>query len=215
MPRLLRAICVMGIGLCAALPFRRSAPQPPAEREIAQGQPLLLQEDQGSVDLSVVQPVPKKPSGEVRPRAAVTPIGGGEILPDNPQTAATLIADPPQAALLTDPFPPPQGDWTGTTHVLSAGDTLSDLAESYLGSGGRWREILDANRQLLPDPQPLPVGLRILIPARVAPVSAAARTPRPSRSLNLHKATPAHQPLPLSRGESSLVPVVRSPVVLD
>lgn len=49
-----------------------------------------------------------------------------------------------------------------TSHTVVAGDTLSALAASYLGSPHRWPEIASANR--LPDPDALAIGQRLAIP---------------------------------------------------
>lgn len=51
------------------------------------------------------------------------------------------------------------------THVIKAGETLSSIANRYLGSPNRFQEIFDANRQTLADPNRLPLGIAILIPS--------------------------------------------------
>ena len=52
----------------------------------------------------------------------------------------------------------------GRTHVIRAGDTLTGLAARYLGNQGRYEEIYSANRNVLTDPNRLPVGTEIRIP---------------------------------------------------
>jgi len=54
------------------------------------------------------------------------------------------------------------------THVVVDGDTLPSLAERYLGDASRWKEIFDANRDLLFDPDVLPIGSRLRLPAQSA-----------------------------------------------
>lgn len=60
------------------------------------------------------------------------------------------------------------------THVIQPGETLTGLAERYLGSHARFRELYLANRELIADPNRLPVGTAIVIPdakaARAAPI---------------------------------------------
>jgi nucleoid-associated protein YgaU len=51
-----------------------------------------------------------------------------------------------------------------TLHNLTERDTLPNLAATYLGDPGRWREIADAND--LDDPQRLVPGTRLRIPGR-------------------------------------------------
>jgi nucleoid-associated protein YgaU len=52
------------------------------------------------------------------------------------------------------------------THKIVDGDTLPALAERYLGAASRAREIFDANRDLLLDPELLPIGVELKIPPR-------------------------------------------------
>jgi nucleoid-associated protein YgaU len=49
-------------------------------------------------------------------------------------------------------------------HVVEAGDTLSAIALQYYGTASRWREILNANRDVLRDERRLSVGLALKIP---------------------------------------------------
>jgi hypothetical protein len=52
----------------------------------------------------------------------------------------------------------------GRTHVIQAGDTLSGLASKYLGSSARYRELYEANRNVLRSPDDLREGVTIVIP---------------------------------------------------
>lgn len=52
------------------------------------------------------------------------------------------------------------------THVIQSGESLSTIAAQYLGSQGRFQELYDANRDVLTDPNRLPLGTTIVIPAR-------------------------------------------------
>ncbi len=54
------------------------------------------------------------------------------------------------------------------THKIVNGDTLQDLAARYLGSALRAGEIFQANRDVLTDPELLPIGVELKIPARNA-----------------------------------------------
>ena len=53
---------------------------------------------------------------------------------------------------------------TGRTHVIQSGETLSALAFRYLGSSARYREIYEANRNVLRSPDDVREGLSIVIP---------------------------------------------------
>jgi len=66
-------------------------------------------------------------------------------------------------------------------HKIVDGDTLRGLAERYLGSPDRALEIYEANRDLLPSPELLPIGVELKIPPwpRLAPPSSALTPKRP------------------------------------
>jgi len=62
------------------------------------------------------------------------------------------------------PSPAPRQAAKPVTHTIVDGDTLPRLAERYLGDAQRADEIFEANRQRLPSPQLLPIGVKIVIP---------------------------------------------------
>ncbi|RMG32601.1 MAG: LysM peptidoglycan-binding domain-containing protein [Planctomycetota bacterium] len=49
-------------------------------------------------------------------------------------------------------------------HVVRRGETLSEIALRYLGSVARYREIFDANRDVLRDPDSIREGMTLRIP---------------------------------------------------
>ena len=52
------------------------------------------------------------------------------------------------------------------THRIVDGDSLADLAARYLGSALCSGEIFQANRDVLADPELLPIGVELKIPYR-------------------------------------------------
>ncbi|HTI50468.1 MAG TPA: hypothetical protein VL475_05935 [Planctomycetaceae bacterium] len=58
------------------------------------------------------------------------------------------------------------------THVTQPGETLSGLAARYLGSSARYRELYEANRNVLRSPDDLPDGVTLVIPETVKPSGA-------------------------------------------
>ena len=66
------------------------------------------------------------------------------------------------------------------THVIRDGDTLSYLAEKYLGRGDRYREIFEYNRDVLTYPDILPIGARLKIPPPSASVPARSPSHAPA-----------------------------------
>lgn len=90
-----------------------------------------------------------------------------------------------------------QGADSARTHVVKRGDTLWDLAATYLGTGARWREILAVNASIR-GAVALPVGATIRIPGKTASKPqqvAAARPVAPPQSAPPPGA-PAQRPPP-------------------
>lgn len=50
------------------------------------------------------------------------------------------------------------------TYVVRKGDSLSAIAESELGAQDRWRELFEANRDVLDDPDALHAGQVLQLP---------------------------------------------------
>jgi len=53
-------------------------------------------------------------------------------------------------------------------YIISKGETLWELAEKYLGSGERWREIKTENGQIFTESsaQVIPIGRKLIIPKK-------------------------------------------------
>ncbi len=59
----------------------------------------------------------------------------------------------------------PSTDTGPRTHRVMDGDTLATLAERFLGDAARAGELLEANRALISNPELLPIGVELVIPA--------------------------------------------------
>jgi LysM repeat protein len=101
-----------------------------------------------------IPPVPKKKDDAVASDAV--PAENLQWVPDGP---AVKKAVEPQRSV-----PAGSARTPGRTHVIQAGDTLSGLASKYLGSSARYREIYEANRNVLRSPDDLREGVTIVIP---------------------------------------------------
>ena len=58
----------------------------------------------------------------------------------------------------------PYGGGSGQTHTVAKHDTLYSLARAYYNDQRRWRDIYEANRDTLTDPNKIFVGQRLVIP---------------------------------------------------
>ncbi len=52
----------------------------------------------------------------------------------------------------------------GATHTVRAGETLGDIARTYLGSSAAWTRIFEANRNQISDPDRIVPGMVLVIP---------------------------------------------------
>ncbi len=49
-------------------------------------------------------------------------------------------------------------------HIISEGETLSNISQKYYGTANKWQMILDANRDVIKDVNKLKPGTKIIIP---------------------------------------------------
>ncbi len=85
------------------------------------------------------------------------------------QTAAAAKPDPEDvAAARAEPgtSAPPAGEFA--EHTVQFGETLSSIANRYLGSQSRYGLIFEANRDRLTSADRLQVGMKLRIPVRTA-----------------------------------------------
>ncbi len=182
--KLLIVAIVLSVGFGTALLFRRpSEPPAPSLPGAAAGPGLQLREP-GAIHLGppregvaplvpepkgepTPQPVPTAVAAPLRPAALVPPELPGNYLRDAQAGSRPLRHD---SAMLDDalhtalPIEPTHPVARQRTHRVVDGDTLSRLALRYLGSADRFVEIYEANRDVLPEPDVLPIGVQLKIP---------------------------------------------------
>lgn len=90
------------------------------------------------------------------PLTATTPSTAPASTTRTPVAATTQTTRSQQRAAAT----PAQS----TTYVVEAGDTLSRISSKVYGTPGRWQDIFQANRDVLPSPHALKVGQTLKIP---------------------------------------------------
>jgi LysM repeat protein len=106
-----------------------------------------------------VEPAAAQPTSQPAPGAS------------QPQPAGTAVLTPPPAAAVTPAAPTalakPNTPAAGTAreYVIKEGDSFWKIAASQLGSGIRYKEILELNPNLSPD-KPLVVGTKIKLPPK-------------------------------------------------
>lgn len=114
------------------------SPPLPAEKGATVLKPIVQKPAEG---LTPPPDLPKSYAAGTQQGTSRWGISMGQVLPE---TARTV--------------PPP------LKHRIVDGDSLSSLAERYLGSADRAMEIFEANREKLTDPRILPIGVELRIP---------------------------------------------------
>jgi nucleoid-associated protein YgaU len=168
--RLLIAATVMFVGLGMALFFRHS----PAENALpipVESDPLVLRKQPDPRNFAVTQspvtpqPQPAAPAEPRRSSATiVTPADQPAPPPELPKNypSSTQAASTRWGASLREMLPETAS--APPTHKIIDGDSLALLAERYLGSASRAMEIYEANRNVLAQPEILPIGEVLKIP---------------------------------------------------
>jgi peptidoglycan/xylan/chitin deacetylase (PgdA/CDA1 family) len=103
----------------------------------------------------------------------------------------------------------PASPGRNATYTIHAKDTLGSVARAKLGDAKRWTEIAALNKDILPDPNRLPVGMTIELPP-VNPAQAPAQPP-PVKGLFWPERFPGKAALTFDDGPHP----VNTPKVLD
>lgn len=107
----------------------------------------------------------------VEPESSPIAHSAPEPTPTAPQNVATV----PPAAPVRPATPQPTAPAPGRTsppapaggvrkHVVGKGDTLMSLAQRYYGNRSRWRDIAEANKDVLKNKDGLRIGMELKIP---------------------------------------------------
>ena len=88
--------------------------------------------------------------------ALMIPVGAEETLDAKP----ILIAPRPTSGLLIAPNPAA----TERTYKVVEGDCLWSIARVQLGSGARWKEIYELNKDLIRNPELIYIGQLLKLP---------------------------------------------------
>lgn len=125
--------------------------------------------DAAESELTRLNRTPAATEPAVSSPSALSPSPSSPSLPVSASpasAAATLapVATSAPAAASAIPAGEPGGTPLMRMHTLAAGDTLAKLSLQYYGTTARWREILEANRDILHDERSLIVGRVLRIP---------------------------------------------------
>ncbi|PTY06280.1 peptidoglycan-binding protein [Opitutaceae bacterium EW11] len=130
-------------------------------------------ESTGPAYASEGSPVSAAPGGDATETAPALPPPSRSAVTTPVQTVPLATAAPapkPAQAAATTPTrtattPPAASANAARRHVIAKGDTLYSLAQRYYGNRSRWRDIFEANRDVLRSKDdPLRIGQELKIP---------------------------------------------------
>jgi len=167
------ASCVLLGGVVVALVFPHQSPSAKPATPGCSDQLVLRQQMGPQTARKAEPPRPQDssdpPAATQRATTILTPLDGGQpppaLAPDYPRTETAIPSRWGDSVGIRLPEarhadPPVQ------SHKITDGDTLDLLAERYLGSADRSMEIYEANRDVLPSPDLLPIGTLLRMPPR-------------------------------------------------
>lgn len=156
--------------------FARSLPAQPLESQAArlelmgridelQKENLQLKEDLAKLHQGGVVPVRDSDSAAPPPAesAPTRPVKRSPLFNPPGGAAGAVQATPPATGQPANPptKPPPT---VGRRHVVTQGETLYKIALLYYGSGSKWPQILEANRDVLRNENAVRAGMELKIP---------------------------------------------------
>lgn len=81
------------------------------------------------------------------------------VIPPDPDRPVASAA--PRMQIPAEASPPAE---RVKTHVVVAGDNLARISQRYYGTERHWSKLFEANKDRLPSPHVLPVGVELVIP---------------------------------------------------
>lgn len=101
---------------------------------------------------------------------------------DKTKTEAAAADVKPANAKPAETAKTPEGKTGEPTYTVKANDSFYSIARSVLGSGDRWRELQQLNKDLCPDPSDLRPGMKLRLPSSKTETTPAAEEKTKARS---------------------------------
>lgn len=149
-------------------PLGVGMPQPDLTDVVAR---LQKENDELRAELAAAraaQPAPARPA----PDTAVAPEPAPSPPSESPVSVAPRITEEaPPPVITRAPFAPaprtapaPSKAANGRAHTVVKGDTLYNISQRYYGTPSKWRDIYNANRDLMKSQNDLKIGTQLKIP---------------------------------------------------
>jgi hypothetical protein len=166
------ALCVLLGGACAALLFHHDRPRPVVPETIADEELLFRYRADAPTSEARLKAARQAPVHRAPPTTVLTALNRHEpppsLAPNYPEERRPTQSHSGMSMAMMLPITAPADDTT-RLHKIVDGDSLAALAYLYLGSADRADEIYEANRDVLRDPNLLPIDVEIKLPPRSRP----------------------------------------------
>lgn len=166
--KIIVAVAVLAVGAALALEFRRGKTSGESPTPNTPSQNDASTATTGPRDSTTASNQRTTFDGRIEPNA--TDLSGGKSLSALERTGSIIdTAHPDENA------PPGAGgsmapmidlNAPDQTHKIVDGDTLQKLAQRYLGSADRYADLYQYNRDVLKNPEVLPIGVELRIPPK-------------------------------------------------
>lgn len=110
--------------------------------------------DAAETTVITAKELPKVPESQAKIELELTE---EEKEPEQPAVDTAARSEEPAA-----PEPPKEKE--PRIHVVGQGDNLGNISRKYYGEFKRWKDIAEANKEILPDPNKLKIGMKLVIP---------------------------------------------------
>jgi phage tail protein X len=185
------AICILLAGICAALLLRPDRPRPvPAELDDT-NEILLRCRNAKKINANAVST--EQPNPSTLPKLSASSENSSPLQPNPPSVTIVTPSDRHESLPTLAPNYPESrqssqfherpvmemmlpvvvpNDMAARSHEVVDGDTLATLATRYFGDAAHAQEIYDANRDVLANPNLLPIGVKLKLPPRTNALKA-------------------------------------------
>lgn len=140
-----------------------AVPQPPVA--VAEARPHTIVQD-----VNLLMP-DRQTHGQYVPVPPANVQGYGAI-PSDPGAGAGLPPELFEKPMPPTPRPPSVPASKAIVHYVGKEETLSDISRKYYGTAGQWKDIYEANRSVIPNPNLVRPGVRLVIPPKPGTASA-------------------------------------------
>ena len=92
-------------------------------------------------------------------------LADAKVPPPSAAIAAAPLPPQPAPSPAAQPAPAPAPAESAMGYIVKPGDNLGSISKKAYGTTRHWQLILEANRDVIPDPKRMRAGVRLKLPA--------------------------------------------------